>query len=53
MPSRPLVAVVTDPLYNLVEPWQLALADQPGVSVSAVLSDYPLKVKEQLLSRRR
>ncbi|MEW6523510.1 MAG: HD-GYP domain-containing protein [Bacillota bacterium] len=47
-PSHPVVAVITDPLYTLVTPVEFGLETRPGLQVTAVLPDYPDRVKEQL-----
>lgn len=52
-PAHPVVTVVTDEDYNLVEPFELSLAEQPDVTVRMILPDYPVRVQEQIIARER
>lgn len=47
----PIIQVVTDADYNLIEPYDLNLAEQPEVSVKALLEEYPPRVQEQMQAR--
>ncbi len=50
-PERPVVRVVSDADYILIEPVELDLTAHPEYEVERVLEDYPLKIQEQLRQR--
>jgi len=47
-PDRPIVRVVTDDKYRVIEPEDLPLESCPEVTIEAVLDDFPNQVLRQL-----
>lgn len=50
LPAHPVVAVITDPSYGLITPQEFGLDARADLQVTAVLRDYPERVKEQLIA---
>ncbi len=52
-PAHPVVRVVTDSDYNLVEPFDVSLAEREDLTVHMILPDYPVRVQEQIRRRQQ
>ncbi len=50
-PARPVVRIVTDSEYELVDPWEVSLAEREDITVRMILPDYPARVRDQIRLR--